>query len=130
VKKVEADRLLDLDGAALYSVYPDILHADIASAPKIVHVLLLRGGELLESLGHYPIHCPLSTAAELFRGSRLRGVIDDVFGELDRTAGPRLDCEGDLAEVSGLDNFVGVRARALQRTVYPCFCARARHCPR
>jgi hypothetical protein len=113
VKKVEADRLLDLHGAALYSVFPDILEPDIAPAPKIVHVLLLRGEQPLESLGHYAIQCPFSTAAELFGGSRLRGVINYVFGELDGTAGLRLNCEGDLAEVSGLDNLVGVRARAL-----------------
>ena len=89
VKKVEADRLLDLDGAALGPVFPDILDPDIAPTPKIVHVLLLRGEQPLESLGHYAIQCPFSTAAELFGGSRLRGVINHVFGELDGTAGLR-----------------------------------------
>ena len=117
VKKVEADRLLDLHGAALCSVFPDILDPHIAPAPKIVHVLLLSGEQLPEALAHYAIQCPFSTAAELFGGSRLRGVIDHVFGELDWTAGLRLDCEGDLAEVSGVDNLAGVRARALQRIV-------------
>ena len=43
VKKVEADRLLDLDSAALDSVFPDILDPDIAPTPEIIHVLLLRG---------------------------------------------------------------------------------------
>jgi hypothetical protein len=113
VKKIEADRLLDLDGAAFCSVFPDVLDPQIAPAPKLVHVVLLRGEQLLESLAHHAIHCPLSTATELFGAGRLRGVIDHVFGELDRTAGPRLDCEGDLAEVSGVGNLVGVRARAL-----------------
>jgi hypothetical protein len=113
VKKVEADRLLDLHGAALCSVLPDILDPHIAPAPEIVHVVLLRGEQLRESLVHHAIHCPLSTATELFSAGRLRGVIDHVFGELDRTAGLRLDCEGDLAEVSGMGNLVRVRARAL-----------------
>jgi hypothetical protein len=107
----------DLHGAALYSVLPDILDLDIASSPKIVHVLLLRGEQPLEALGHYAIQCPFSAAAELFGGSRLRGVIDHVLGELDWTAGLRVDCESDLAEVSGVDNLVRVRARALQRIV-------------
>src|SRR6516162_2333689 len=68
-------------------------------------------------MGHYAIHCPLSTTAKLFSGGCLRGVIDHVFGELDRTAGPRLDRKGDLAEVSGVRHLVGVRARALQRAI-------------
>jgi HAD superfamily hydrolase (TIGR01509 family) len=51
-----------------------------APAPKIVHVLLLRGEQLPEALGHYAIQCPFSTAAELFGRNRLRGVIDEVFG--------------------------------------------------
>src|SRR5262245_34716686 len=91
VKKVEADRLLDLDGGALRAVFTDILDPDIAAAPEIVHVLLLVGEQLLEPLGYYAIHRPLSTAAEFFGRSRLRGVIHHVFGELDRTAGQRLD---------------------------------------
>jgi hypothetical protein len=45
------------------------------------------------------------------RGSRLRGVIDDVLGELDWTAGLRLDGKCDLAEVSGVDDLVRVWAR-------------------
>src|SRR5262245_24887088 len=106
VKKVDADRLLDFDGAALYSVFPDILDADVAAAPQIVHVPLLSSKQLLEALAHRPIQCPFSTAAELLGGSRLRGVIDHVFGELDWRAGSRVDCEGDLAEVSGVDRLV------------------------
>src|SRR3974377_1352078 len=94
-----------------------VLDPHIPPAPKIVHILLLRGEQLLESLVHHAIHCPLSTATELFSAGRLRGVIDHVLGELDRTAGLRLDCEGDLAEVSGMGNLVRVRARALQRIV-------------
>src|SRR4029434_6421747 len=72
---------------------------------------------LVAPLVHYAIQCPFSTAAEVFGGSRLRGVIDDVFGELDWPAGLRVDCERDLAEVSGVCNLVGVRARALQRII-------------
>ena len=87
VKEVEADRLLDLHGGALGAVFPDIPDLDIAAAPEIVHVLLLGGEQLLEPLVHHAIHGPLSTAAELFRRSRLRRVIDHVFGEVDRTAG-------------------------------------------
>ncbi len=117
MKKVEADRLLDLHGATLDSVFPDILDPNIAPAPKLVHVLLLRGEQLLESLGHYAIQCPFSTAAEIFGGSRLRGVIDYVLSEFDWTAGLGVDCECDLAEVSGVGNLVGVRARALQRII-------------
>src|SRR4029450_8315107 len=101
-------------GATLDSVFPDILDPNIAPTPKLVHVLLLRGEQLLESLAHYPIQCPFSTAAEVFGGSRLRGVIDHVLGELDWTAGLRLDGEGDLAEVSTVDDIVRVRARGLQ----------------
>src|SRR6516165_12317735 len=91
VKEVEADRLLDLDRTAFCSVFPDVLDPDIAPAPEIFHVLLLRGEQLRETLAHYAIHCPFSTAAELLSGSRLRGVIDHIFGEMDRTAGLRLD---------------------------------------
>ena len=58
------------------------------------------------TLAHYPIQCPFGTAAELLGGSRLRGVIDHVLGELDWTAGLRLDGERDLAEVSGVDDLV------------------------
>src|SRR4029453_15416404 len=88
-----------------------------APAPEIFHVLLLRGEQLLETLAHYAIHRPFSTAAELFGGGRLGGVIDHVFCEVDRTAGLRLDCEGDLAEVIAVRDLVGVRARALQRAI-------------
>ena len=41
VKKVEADRLLDLHGGALDAIFPDVPHPDIAAPPEIVHVLLL-----------------------------------------------------------------------------------------
>ena len=114
MKEVEADRLLDLDGAALRAFFSDIPDPDIAAAPEIVHVLLLRGEQLLEPLGHHAIHGPLGTAAKFFSRSRLRRVIDHVFGEVDRTVGPSFDCEGDLAEILGAGNLVGVRARGLQ----------------
>src|SRR5215472_7384556 len=42
VKKIEADCLLRLDGAALYAVFPCIPDLDIAPAPEVVDVLLLR----------------------------------------------------------------------------------------
>src|SRR5580692_10913441 len=101
VKQVEADRLLDLDGAALHSVLLDILDPHVTSAPKIVHVLLLSGEQLPEPLANYAIQRPFSAAAELFGASRVRGVIDHVLGELDWTAELRLDCESDLTEVRG-----------------------------
>ena len=44
-------------------------------------------------------------------------MIDHVFGKLDWAARPRLDREGNLAEVTSVGNLVGVRARALQRIV-------------
>jgi hypothetical protein len=44
-------------------------------------------------------------------------MIDHVLGEVDRTATPGLDCEGDLAEVFGMDGLIGVRARGLQNMV-------------
>src|SRR5262249_54584154 len=114
VKKVEAHRLLDLNGSAVRAVFPDILDPYIAAAPEIVHVLLLSGEQLLESLGRYTIHSPLSTAAEFLSRSRLGGMIDHVFGELDRTARLSLDCEGNLAEVVGVDSLVGMRARGFE----------------
>src|SRR5262249_53900610 len=67
------------------------------------------------SLGRYTIQSPLGAAAELFSRSRPGGMIDHVFGELDRTAGLGLDCEGNLSEIFGVDNLIGVRARGLQR---------------
>ena len=85
-KEVEADRLLDLDRGALRAFRPDIPDPDIAAAPEIVHVLLLCGEQPLESLAHYPIHCPFGAAAEFLGRGRLRGVIDHVFGELYWTA--------------------------------------------
>jgi hypothetical protein len=66
VEKIEADRLLDLQGRVLCAVFPDILDLDIAAAPEIVHVLLLGGKQLREPLGRYAIHGPLSAAAEFF----------------------------------------------------------------
>src|SRR5215831_10402976 len=114
MKQVEADRLLDFYGAALDPVFPDITEADIASVPEILHVLLLDGEQLLEPLLHHAVHRPLRTAADLFGGSRVRRVIDHVFGEVDWTAGLGLDREGDLAEVLGVDCLGGVWACGLQ----------------
>src|SRR5215831_16169981 len=114
MKQVEADRLLDFYGAALDPVFPDITDADIAPVPEIPHVLLLGGEQRLESLPHHAVHRPLSTAADLFGGSRVRRVIDHVFGEVDRTSGLCLDREGDLAEVLGVDRLVGMWARGLK----------------
>ena len=42
-------------------------------------------------------------------------MIDDIFAELNRTAWPRVDFEGDFAEVLGVDNLVGMRAPGFQR---------------
>src|SRR3974390_424062 len=53
VKEVEADRLLNLDRAALYPVLPDVLDTDIAPTPEIVHVVLLSGEQRFESISHY-----------------------------------------------------------------------------
>ena len=91
VKKVEADRLLDLYGAALRAAFSDIPDPDIAAPPEILHVLLLRGEQLLEPLGHYAIHGPLGTTAEFFSPSRRRSVIDHKFAEVDRAAGLGFD---------------------------------------
>ncbi len=117
VKEIEANRLLDLYGAALRAIFPDIPDLDIAAAPEILQVLLLGGEQLLEPLVHYAIQRPLSAAAEFFSRGRPGGVIDHVFGELDRTAGPGLDCEGNLTKVPGVDDLVGVRTRGLYRIV-------------
>ena len=113
MKKVEADRLLDLHGTALRAFFSDITHPDITAPPEIVHVQLLGCEQLLEPMGHNAVHRPLGAAAEFFGRSRLRRVINHVFGEIDRTAGPGVDCEGDLAEILGVGNLVGVRARGL-----------------
>ena len=71
VKEVEADRLLDLYGAALRAFFSDIPDPDVAAAPEIVHVLLLGGEQLMEPLVHHAIHSPFGTAAKFFCGSRL-----------------------------------------------------------
>src|SRR5580704_6360455 len=104
MKKVEACRLLNLYGAALRAFFSDIPHPDIAAAPEIVHVLFLRGSQLLEASINNAIHGPLGTAAKFFNRSRLRCVIDHVFGEADRTIGQTLNCVGDLAEILGVSN--------------------------
>ena len=111
MKKVEANRLLDLDSTALRAFFPDITHPDIAAPPEIVQVLLLGCEQLLEPMSHNAVHSPLGAAAEFFGRSRLRRVINHVFGEIDRKAGPGIDCEGDLAKILGIGNLVGVRAR-------------------
>src|SRR5262249_9878546 len=116
-KEVEADCLLDFHGRAVCTVLSDIPDSYIAAVPKIVHVLLLRGEQLLESPTFYPIHSPLSTAAKFLGRSGLRGVIDHIFGELDRPVGLGLACEGTLAEVVVVARFWGMRARILQRMV-------------
>src|SRR5207302_10465375 len=91
VKQVEANRLLDFDGAALDPVFPDSTDADIAAVPEILHVLRLSGEPRLEPLLHHAVHLPLRTAADLCGGSRVRRVIHHVDGEVDRTAGLRLN---------------------------------------
>src|ERR1700746_1274674 len=70
VEQVEADRLLDLQGAALRAFFSNIPDADIATAPIILHVLLLGKEQLLEPLGCRAVHSPFRAAAELFSGSR------------------------------------------------------------
>jgi len=91
VKKVEADRLLDLYGAALRAVFSDIPDPDIAAPPEIIHILLLRREQLLASLIDYAIHRPLGTTAEFFSPSRRRSVIDHKFAKVDRAAGLGFD---------------------------------------
>ena len=113
MKKVEADRLLDLHRAAFRPVLSDIADPDVAAAPEIVQILLLRGEELLEPLAHYAIHRPLGTAAEFFRRSCRRRVVNHIFGKMDRTTGVSVDCEGYLAAIFTMGNFVGLRARGL-----------------
>src|SRR5262249_47634399 len=99
------------------AVLPDILDADIAPAPEIVHILLLRGQQWLETLRRYAIQSPLGTAADLLDRSRLGRMVDHVFAELDRTVRQGFDGEGNLAEVVAADGLVGMRARSLQRMV-------------
>src|SRR5215469_18291125 len=106
MKKVEADGLLDLHGAALCPVFRDIPDPDVAAAPEIVQILLLRSEQLLKALVYYTIRRPFCAAAEFFRRSRRRRVVDHVFGEMDRTIGPSVDCEGNLAEVLGVCSLV------------------------
>ena len=102
---------MDFDGGPFRAFRPDIPHTDIAAAPKVVHILLLGGKQILESPGRYPIHCPLSAAAEFPRRRDLRGIIDHVFGQVYWTASAGLNREGDLTEVLGVDHLMSVRAR-------------------
>jgi len=113
VKEVEADRLLDLERAALRAFLSNTADPDVAAAPEIVHVLLLSSEQLLETLAHHPIHGPLGTTTQFFRGSGRRRVIDHALGEIDRTVGQRFNRENDLAEVLGVSSLVGVLARGL-----------------
>ena len=105
-KKVEADGLLDLHGAAPCPLLAYILDPNVAAAPKIVHVLLLGYEQPLESLVHYAIHRPLGAAAQFFGGCLLRTMVDNVLGELDRTTGLGIYGESNLAKVRGTGNFV------------------------
>src|SRR6478672_5623218 len=82
LEKIKANRLLDLYGGPFPAFDPDITHTHIAAAPEIVHILLLGGKQILEPPGRYPIHCPLSAAAQFPRRRGLRGMIDHVFGEV------------------------------------------------
>src|SRR5258708_39858714 len=117
MKQIESDCLLRLHSGPLYAVFSDIADTNIAAAPEIVQVLHLGAKQLLESLVHYPIQCPLSTPAEFFGRSRLRRVINHVFGQADRTTGVCLDREGNSAKVLRVSTLVGVRARGLQYMV-------------
>src|SRR5215469_1966736 len=101
MKKVKADRLLNLYGAALRAFFSDVSDPDIAALPKIVQILLLRDEQVLEPVAYYAIHGPFGAPAELFWRSRWRRMVDHVFGEIDWAVGPSLDCERDLAEVFG-----------------------------
>ena len=114
VKEVEPNRLLDLESGALRSVFSDILHPDIASAPKIGHILHLRSEQLLEPLGRYAIQTPLSATAEFLGRGRLRRMVNHVLGKLDRTIWPSFNCKGDLAEVLAVDDFVRMGAQGFQ----------------
>ena len=117
MKKIEADGLLNLYSAALQAVFPDVPDLDIAAEPEIVHVLLLTGEQLLESLLRDAIHRPLGSAAEFFSRSRPGGMIDHVFRELNWRPTLRRDREGDLPEVLGMNNLRGVLALGLQSSV-------------
>ena len=63
VKKVEADRLLDLHRAAVRAVFPDILYLNVAATPEVGHVLLLRREQLAEPLVDDAIQGPLGPPA-------------------------------------------------------------------
>src|SRR5271157_4143571 len=110
MKEVEMDRLLNLDRAALCAVFADVPDPDIATAPEILHVLLLRREQFLKSLGRDAIQAPLGASAKLFSRSHAGRVIDHVFREVDRTIGPGLDLESNLAGVLRIGNFMGMRA--------------------
>lgn len=106
LKKVETNRLLDFQRAALCALFPDILDADIAPTPEIVKILLLRGKQWRKPLAANAVHGPFGATAELGDRSSCGGVIDHEFGKLDRTAGPGYDRERSLTEVLGLDDLV------------------------
>src|SRR5271165_4491167 len=71
MKKVEADRLLDLHSAAICAFFSDIPDPDIAAPPEIVHVLLLGCEQPLEPMGRNAVHSPLGAAAEFFGRRRV-----------------------------------------------------------
>src|SRR5262249_7253863 len=104
-----ADCLLNLHGGAFRAVLPNIRNAHIAAAPEIVHVLLLGHKQLLEPLSCYTIQCPLGTTAQLFSRSGMGAMINHVLGEVDWTAAPGVNGEGNLPEVLSVHDLVGVR---------------------
>src|SRR5215471_9462215 len=117
VKKIEADRLLDLNGGAFRALFPNIPYTDVAASPEVLHVLRLRLEQLLESPGSYPIQRPLSATTQLFGRRSLRAVIDHVLDELERTAAPCLDAEGNLAEILSMRGLAGKRAGCFEPSI-------------
>src|ERR1700746_827491 len=99
MKEIEADCLLRLHSRALYAVFSDIADTNIAAAPEIVQVVPLGGKQLLESFVDYTIPGALSTAAEFLGRSRLRRMINHVFGQADRTTRVCFDRESDSPKV-------------------------------
>ena len=94
-------------GRALGKLCTDFPHPNVASVPKILQILLLRGEQCLKSLAHNAIHRPARPPAEFRYRGGLRGMIDDVFAQLHGTVRLRLDRERNLTKVIGMGKLGG-----------------------
>ena len=86
MKEVEADCLLDLHRAPFRAFFSDIPDPDIAAAPEIVHVLLLRRRAAAETCGssHDPAKDEVLRQLGIAKGGGAAFELDHILVSIER----------------------------------------------